>query len=364
MSREHLNFEIEEALETIENDLVIPEQGSDHAPLLAKIYDLPDRVIDDLKEKYLPLKILGAVDKQGRAVVHNALMDVKSYISAIDKTRLKTNEKAQAWIKVNNGEAKRLSAKLEPIRDHLQAERDQHDKEVEEIKAAKQKEQDEKNQARVNALLAVGSPISIAEVVLMTEPVFKDYLATKTLAFEEAKRIAAEAEAKAKAEAEAQAEAKAKADKEAAEKLEAERLANAKAKAENDRIAAELKAKMDEFNTQQAQAAAVAQAEQARKDAEAKAKAITEKNRLEDEARAEQKAKDEADRLEAEKAKAAAIEAAKPDAEKLEGFAHFLEGKAPPELDTDAGKAVQELVKKAHAAYCKFIRTQAATLTK
>ena len=364
MGRENLNFEVEDALETVENEMVTIDIEPNHSELLSKVYDLPDRKIEELGEKYLPLAIAGAVDKQGRIVVHNALMDVKGLITAIDKTRLKTNEKARAWIKTNDTEAKRLTGLLAPIRDHLQDERDKHDAEVESIRAAKQKEQDEKNQARVDALLAVGSPISIAEVVLMTEPVFKDYLATKTTAFEEAKRIAAEAEAKAKAEAEAQAEAKAKADKEVADKLEADRKANEAAKAENDRIADDLQAQRDAFAKEQREAKEKADAEQARKDVEAKAKADAEAKAIADKAKAERDAKEKAEDEASEKARLESIEAAKPDAEKLEVYAKMLESVIPTEMATDTGRAARITVMDAHARFLVFIRRQAEALTK
>lgn len=324
MGREDLSFEVEEALETIENDLVIPDQGDDHAPLLAKIYDLPDRVIEDLSKKYTPLRIAGAVDKQGRLVVHNALMDVKGYITAIDKTRKKTNEKAQAWISANNGEAKRLVAKLDPIREHLQAERDKHDKEVEEIKAAKQRELDLRNQDRMEKLLAVEDKIGLAAVVTMDDQAFTNYLEIVTKAYNDRKAYEAQQAAEAAAKAQAEAEAKAKADKEAAEKLEADRVANAAAKAENDRVAAELKAKMDKFEAEQAQAAQVAQT----------------------------------------KAKAQAIEAAKPDAEKLLNLATEIDSMVLPAMATESGKAALTSIKTLQDKMVVFIRSKSADLTK
>ena len=200
-----------EQLETLENELMAVDLEPSHGALLAKIYAMPDKVIEDLSAKYLPLKIAGAVDKQGRVVVHNALMDVRGLVTAIDKTRLKTNEKAQAWIKVNNGEAKRLTGLLDPIKEHLQAERDKHDAQVAEIKAAEQKKLDDRNQGRMDALLAVGATIGLAAVVTMDEQAFVDYLALVTNDYNKRKEFEAEQAKASQAKAEAEAIAKAQA---------------------------------------------------------------------------------------------------------------------------------------------------------
>lgn len=342
MRNSNLSAEDFDALETVENELLAIDIEPSHGDLLAKIYDMPDSVIADLSTKYLPLKIAGAVDKQGRGVVHNALMDIRGLATAIDKTRLKTNEKAQAWIKVNNGEARRLTALLDPIKNHLQAERDNHDNQVAEIKAAEQKKLDDRNQKRMDALLAVGATIGLAAVVTMDEQAYIDYLALVTndhknrLTFEALQ--AAEAQAKALSDA----QAKAKSDQEDTQRREAERLANAAARAENERIASELKAERDKFN-----------AEQARINADNIAKNIAEKAKLESDAKAAQALE-----------KTAAIEAAKPDAEKLQAFADLFMPMIPAEMSTAAGRLKRDSIIQAKQGLIDFIRVRAAELSK
>ena len=353
MGREKITTEFEDALETVENELVALDTEPDHSALLAQVYDLPAERIAEMASQYLPLKIAGAVDKQGRGVVHDALMVVKSTIVNVEKVRLKTNEKAQGWIKKNNTEAKRLTALMAPIRDHLQAQRDAHDAEVEAIRAARQREVDARNQGRMDALIAVGAVVELAAVVQMSDETFNSYLALATKAHQE--RQEAEAEAKAAADAKAQAEAAAAAAqaKAEAERIQAERAAIAAAKAENDRMAAELRAKVEAFEAAQAKA-----------EAATKAAEVAAKNRLEDPALAERAAQDAAEYAEAEKAKAAAIDAAKPDAGKLKNLAGALRMINFPSLTTEAGRRIGLDAKDSLGRLATWITIKSDDLTK
>lgn len=338
----NLSQEDFDALETVENELLALDKEPSHSELLSKIYSLPDEAINELTEKYKPLKIAGPVDKQGRLVVHTALMEVKSVITSIEKTRLKTNEKAQAWIKVNNGEAKRLTGLLEPIRSHLQTERDNHDNQVEAIKIEVQRKLDERNQKRMTELLAVGATISLPVVVNMDDNAYADYLKLVTndynnrMEFEKKKaeedRLKAEKEAEEKALQEA--EKKKKLEEEKA-KIEADRL-------ENERIANELKIEREKINKEKAEA-----------EIERRMKEQAEISRLES-----------IEKERKEKEKAALIESLKPDSEKLKVFSEYLNSIDLPEMATEQGKQKALSILQAKRGLVDFIIVRANELLK
>lgn len=204
-----------------------------------------DAAIAVMAEKYLPLKINGIDDAAGYSLVHKARMDVKAKRCAVETVRKELKADALEYGRKVDAEAKRLTALLTPIEEHLTAEEDAYVAEKERIKNAA--------------------------------------------------RLKAEAEAKAKAEAEeaarkAQQEAEAAALRAEREKIEAERKA---IEAERQRIAAEQKAA-------RAEAAEKARIEtEARLQREAIEKAQAEAKRLE--AEEEAKRREEALRPDREK---------------------------------------------------------------
>ena len=128
------------------------------------------------------------------------------------------------------------------------------------------------------------------------------------------------------------------------------------------------KAQQDALAAQRSAAEQAARDEQIRKDAQVKAEAEAERKRIQAEAEKvaaqERAARIEAEVKAAEEARAAAIEAARPEAEKLNGFAYFLEGKSPPEMETPAGQAAAKDIKALMIKLTTYIRERAAGLTK
>lgn len=325
----------------------------------------------EIADAYLPLKISGVDDKAGYTAVYDALQDVKAVRVKTDKVRKATNESAQEWIRTNNEEAKRLTAILAPVEKHLQSERDAHEAQVEAIKAEKQRIADERNQGRVNALLAVGAEIPLSEVVLMSDETFTSYLALATKSFNDiVAQVAAEAAAE-QARLDAEAAEKARIAKEETDRIAADRAAIAAERAiieaeraENARRAATLKAEQDALAAHRSAAEQAARDEQIRKDAQVKAEAQA---KAEAEAKAENERKIAAHIAEqkaAEEVKAKAIEAARPDADKLILFAAEIEIMTLPEMSTDAGRAVTKEIKGLIGKLAGYTRTAAANLTK
>ena len=385
--RDAIHAEIEAAAEafeeTIDNEPQPLELKPMHTADLAEVYKEMNRAkLIEIADAYLPLTIAGIEDKAGYSKVYDALQDVKAIRVKTDKVRKATNEKAQEWIRTNNEEAKHLTGILAPVEKHLQAERDRYEAQVEAIKAEKQRIADERNQGRVNALLAVGAEIPLSEVVLMSDETFTSYLALATKSFNDTvAQVAAEAEAE-RVRLEAEAAEKARILAEEAAAREAERAALAKEReaieaerAANARAAAQLKAEQDQLAARRSAVEQAARDEQIRKDAQVKAEAEAERKRIEAEvekarqlasiARAvEIEAALELSRKAKEEEEAEARAAARPDAEKLVEFAHFLEGKAPPEMATPAGQSAAKDIKALLIKLTHYARERAAGLTK
>lgn len=357
-----------ESAEEVITSLLVETESSEHiaegfslpaldiANLKSKRLSVKKAIIDALEDrraKYTTLKIFGVLDKAGAKAVYDARIEMKNIRIHFEKAGKRMTEEAKSHIKDVGIEGKKLIGLASVTEDYLEAEEKAYEALVNAEKAAKQKIMDERNQGRVDALLLVGAKVGLAEIVLMTDETFNSYLDLATKSHMEKARIASEAAAAESARIEAEAQ-----------KIRAEREANAKAKADNDRMAAELKAQMDVINKQKADIERAQRDDEIRKEAEAKARADSETKAIADRVKAEKEASGASERIEAMKAKAVAIDAAKPDAEKLFSYAETLKAVTPTEMGTDAGRAARNTIIDAHERFLNFIRKQADSLTK
>lgn len=120
-----------------------------------KKFNLTDAAIDDLKSKYMPLTINGIVDKEGYKVVNEARKVVKKYRIDIDKRRKELNADALEYQRRINGEARRITALLEPIENHLALEEKKIDDEKERIRREKEIAEAARIQDRINKILSL-----------------------------------------------------------------------------------------------------------------------------------------------------------------------------------------------------------------
>lgn len=327
-------------------------------------FSIADEKIAEWRSMYMPLRVDGIDDTKGLKVIHNARMTVKNARVDIEKKRVELKADALKFGKLVDGEAKRLTALLEPIEEHLEAEERRVEEEKKRIKEEAERKLHEATMARMNALLAVGcDSFYYAQVAVLTEEQFTATLASATeahrieqdriatekaeqdrLAEIERQRIEAEKKEQARLRAEEDAKRKAEAEQLAKERAELERQQAehraelAKQQAEHDRIAAEQRAEAAKLA---AERQAIEKAENDRKLAEAEAKArqeAQEKARIE----AEQKAEREAEEARKREADASAIRA-----KAKKKHAKFIAG-----LPTDVAEAIEHLgtVVKRHAA--------------
>lgn len=118
-----------------------------------KKFNITDPAIAELANKYLPLKISGLADKEGYKKVNEARKIVKGYRIDVDKRRKELIAGALEFQRRINGEAKRITALLDPIESHLELEEKMIDDELERIKREKAQADAAKLQKRIEMLL-------------------------------------------------------------------------------------------------------------------------------------------------------------------------------------------------------------------
>lgn len=292
-------------------------------------FPVADAAIAEMRERYMPLKIVGVNDKAGYAMVRQARLEVKNKRCDVENRRKELKADALEWGRKVDAEAKRLTAMLAPIEEHLESQEKAHDAEKDRIKREAAEAARHKLQSRVDLMNEFRAPINLATLSAMPDDDFEAALQAAMRADERRREIEAEQKAEAdKIEAARVAKAKeeaAREEAEAAERRKAEdaRLAEAREaqRIENERLAAE-RAELDRQRHMQAEReAAIRSAEQRA------AQEAAEKRR--------------AERAEAERLR---LEAMRPDREKLMGVVAAIRSIEIPDVSDDA-KAVAEIVR-------------------
>lgn len=309
-----------------------------------------DTAIAELRDRYMALKVNGIDDKEGLKAVHDARMIVKGKRVEVEKMRKQLKADALEYGRKVDAEAKRITALLQPIEDHLQHEEDIVKREQERIAAEEAARKAAITKDRLEKLAAVGAHAFPTEAQMWTDEDFEDELKKATDVFN-AKTAAEEAERKARAE-------EAERNRIEAERLAEERRKMEEAQAEQRRIAEMLERQRAEIEAEKrrlkeeeaARQRQIADQQREREEAEsAKQRAAAmeqarkeaaEKARIETEARLKREAaeKAERERIAAEKAEARRLkkEAARPDQEKLRAFAEKIRQLELPALSTNA----------------------------
>lgn len=155
-----------------------------------------DAAIDDISSQYLSLVVDDFDDRQTIAAVTDAHKKVKNIRIRVEKTRKSLKADALAWGRTVDEQAKRLTAALTPVEEHLKGERDKVEAEKERIREEKRRAAQEKLQKRIDALAAVNGDVSdIALLQEMTEAKFSETLDQATADHEKAQAEATEREA-------------------------------------------------------------------------------------------------------------------------------------------------------------------------
>ena len=261
-------------------------------------YEIADSEIAKLRSEYMGLTVASIEDKRGFDLVRAARMDVREKRCAVERTRKALKAEALEYGRTVDGEAKRLTALLEPIETHLENQERIITEEVERRRAAKETAEKARLQARIDTLQKFGAKVDVEMIRGLSDAEFSEEVAIAKDEWQTAedRRKAEEAETMKRA-----------AEQEKARKLlEAERAAAEEAKREAD--AARAKAERAIRDAQEAERAAAAKIQAEKEKAEAVERArIAEAERIKREAeekarRTEDAANAEAERLAREKA--------------------------------------------------------------
>jgi hypothetical protein len=355
-----------------------------------------NEAIAELSKKYMPLKINGLEDKKGYEAVHAARMDVVKRRTAVEKKRKELKADALKFGQAVDAEAKRITALLHPIENHLESEESAIVQEKARIAAEKERLEQERIQGRVNRLYEMGCRFDGQKFSLPFAPdgFFLPHTLAKTAADEqfevfcaefqklidaenariaEVERLRKEEEARlAKIREEQEAEAKRLAEIARKQEEEAARI-RAEAEAERKRLDDERKAAEDKIREEreaiEKEKRAIEEAKE-KEEAEAKRKQELENARKEAAEKAQREAEEKAKREAEEKAaqekseaeEAARQEALRPDKEKLLKLADALDSFELPVLKHKKPIAILTDVKRELTNMALFIREEVGQL--
>ena len=321
-------------------------------------YDLTDAAIQKMQAEFMPLRIKGVDDKAGLASVHDARMTVKGKRVEVEKTRKELKADAIVWGKKVDAEAKRITAMLQPIEEHLRQEEDKVKAEKARIRAEAERKEEERLQFRVNLLQQLGRQITVVNIRAMSDEEFQiAYDQAKAEHEAEQARLAREEEDRRERE-EAERQEREAREEEDRKAREAEEARLAEQRAEQERVAEEQARKETALHeereaavAEQAEREAAIKAEEDRiaaerqaiendKRIEAAKKEAAEQARLEEKAKAEREAAEKAEADRKAEEEAARQEALKPDKEKLWTYVLALSNLPAPKLKTKEAKAI------------------------
>ena len=84
-------------------------------------FDVAEEAIAELHQQYMPMTIAGLNDRKGLVAVHDARMHVKGLRVQVEKKRKELKADALEYGRIVDREAKRITALLAPIEEHLQS---------------------------------------------------------------------------------------------------------------------------------------------------------------------------------------------------------------------------------------------------
>lgn len=307
-----------EAIETIEKGISLLNDKQGHLVELAK--------------KFAGLKVNGIGDREGFAVLTKARKELKGERVQIEKDAKDLREGAVKFQKAVIAKEKELIALIKPTEDALLAEEKRIESEVEAIRVEQERKENERIQNRINQLAKFNHAIDLYDAKVMSDEKFTEFLATAEADFKvEQDRIAAEAKAKKDEEERLNIEAEERRKKELEDRrIEDERLQ--KQREDQERIRLEQEKKEQEIREQQSKLEAERKKLEEEKRLEEAKKEAAEKARLEEQQRIKREEEEKVERERLAKIEAERQEALKPDKEKIFSFAKSLRATELPQV--------------------------------
>lgn len=304
-------------------------------------YNVTDAAIEKLRTDYMALTVKGVDDTTGYEIVKKARIDIKKRRVEVEKTRVQLKAESLEYGRRVDGEAKRITALLAPIEDHLTTQEKIVDDEKARIKAEAEAKEAARIEARAERLFGFGASLiggnySAYGLVIPQSLV-------KACTDEQFAQFVAQVQAKKDAE-----DARLKAE-EAARKAESERLARvaAEQEAERQRLAAEAKKQAEEAARIKAEQEAAQRKADEEKERVAKEQADREAKIKADQEAAERKIREEREALEAEKKRIADAEATRLKAIEDEKIRVENEKRHQAELEQARKEAAEKAEKEA-----------------
>lgn len=329
-----------------------------------KKFSLTDAAITQMEKEYMPLTVKGIDDKDGYKAVRDARLLVKNHRVEVEKTRKALKADSLAFGRAVDDEAKRITAKLEPIETHLTKQEDVIRLELERRKAEEERLRQEKIRGRIRRLVALNLikytgtgyefgdfEIHDEHIATLSDEDFESTYENFSRAVQKEKTRLAEEEKSRQEERE-----RMEAERKRLEAIELEQQKReATLRAEQNKMDAEKKAIAEAKEREEAEKKRQVELEQARKEA-------AEKARIEAEERAKKEASEKAEAERQAKLEAERQEALKPDKEKLIIFARAIECLEFPALKNKKAGAVVAEARNKLSAVSEYLRKAATEL--
>jgi len=292
-------------------------------------YSINEAEIAKMSDIYMGLTVKSLDDEEGLAAVHSARMVVVKHRTSIDKLRKSSNEEAQAFIKNNNNNAKKLLALIEPIENHLKSEEGKIEAEKARIKAEADQIAKEKIQKRIDTLFALNVIMPFSDVATMADNEYSALLDKSQANFEDEQRRIAVEKATMAAEEKKLAEERAE-----IEKIKIEQEARAKAQTEREEALKRQEKAIEDAKRKEAE----------RIEREAFEREIFEEARLQAEIDAtkkiEREAREKKEKEEDELVEKVRIEMLRPDREKIIAWAKSIRAFPIPAVSNEKAQDI------------------------
>lgn len=316
-------------------------------------FNVTDAALQEMNAMYMPLVVAGVDDKEGYGNVKAARSVVRSKRVEVEKTRKALKKNALEYGRKVDSEAKRITAMITPIEEHLIEQQKIVDDEKARIGEEKRIAVENLIQSRIADLMqfnvqynGIGYVIDESNIItreglgIMSDEDYAKIRSTAADTFEFEDALRKEQEEKERAEREQLEQqrqeqeriAKEQAAKEAELKAEQDRIAEQQ-RQEREKIERERRELEEQRRRDEEERRHQAEMEQAKKDAAEKAKR-EEQERVE---------REEQERIEAEKAEKERLEREerlKPDKEKLFDLANEIANANFPEVNTQAAMQI------------------------
>jgi hypothetical protein len=157
-----------------------------------KKYNVTDKMIADLQDKYSSLRIQSIEDKAGFEMVSSARKDIKRHIASIEIKRKELKAYSILYGKAVDAEASRITAKLEEVMFPLQQMEIDFEREKERIKREVDEANRKKIQSRIDSLNEIGCRFDFFKISIMPDPEFLSFYQSQKTIFDDNERKRAE----------------------------------------------------------------------------------------------------------------------------------------------------------------------------